>query len=589
MSRTMEMSLLLQRNQDLVRSYELSLERRIANAGSNLVCNDEALQRQVEGMLESGDARDMHCLGLDPLGVMEESLKSTLVPPCRGGRGGLKGLAKAFEVLEQAALNLYLGPWREEYKAVKMYSGLFTHYIKPALSMPQITKLFGLLGYQPCSGRQEQLRRQSPGAARALPGDLLRLSCAFYLARCECRLLLGALGSHGGEVDWELALVTDRLRGRGLQAALENIKKTLQAKRPLKEEASGLSSADSELELDLYTAEDVRSGQTEAAVPDEVQGPRSLSWTMANHGGRSPTAVHTNGLKSPSTSSPPPSSFGNSKHAEPYCVSTLHYQLSNNTPPLRSSSSAARSAPATAAAAAKQAASPYEAPRRLGLDKADCQSRSPTGQVLGSSCHMEASSPSSPLSGAELVCVCVQSGVPYLNHCLDCNALHSSTCALLQDCYAGGHGVLPPDDTAVVKDEARRPSPQRAPRLRERSISPASFKEEGEAAASSALLGSISTTPQPIPYHECCDPAHPDPRLTCYTCKVFHSASCRDGAACQENHEVLSLKVCPCGRKCFRIPLVLCRYCGVEYCKSCWYKTPLTCACGQTFDQSSSV
>lgn len=97
-----------------------------------------------------------------------------------------------------------------------MYSGTFTHFIKPALSACQIEKLFGLLGYQ-LSSRHEQLRLQPPRVSPASLGDLLRLSCAFFLARCECRLLLAALGKRVGETQWELSVVRERQRGNSLQ------------------------------------------------------------------------------------------------------------------------------------------------------------------------------------------------------------------------------------------------------------------------------------------------------------------------------------------------------------------------------------
>lgn len=123
-----EMSISRQRSRDLVSAYEHSLEHQIVGKGSSLVCQDEELRTQVEGMLMDGDAREMHQLGLEPLKVMEESLKavaaSASAPVANVRRGksnrGLQGLAKAFEVMEQAALNLYLGPWREEYKTVKV-------------------------------------------------------------------------------------------------------------------------------------------------------------------------------------------------------------------------------------------------------------------------------------------------------------------------------------------------------------------------------------------------------------------------------------------------------------------------------------
>lgn len=98
-----------------------------------------------------------------------------------------------------------------------MYSGTFTHYIKPVLSMPQIEKLFGLLGYQPSSSRHEQLFLQALRISPASLEDLLRMSCAFYLARCECRLLEMALGKHVGDAQWELSVVRERQRGNSLQ------------------------------------------------------------------------------------------------------------------------------------------------------------------------------------------------------------------------------------------------------------------------------------------------------------------------------------------------------------------------------------
>ncbi|CAF98920.1 unnamed protein product [Tetraodon nigroviridis] len=106
---------------DLVNAYSYSLEQQILQRGSSLVCRDEDLCTQVDQLLRDGDARETHCLGLDPLLEMEESLKASAADSGRAeARGGLQGLAKAFEVVEQAAINLYLGPWRKEYQFVKV-------------------------------------------------------------------------------------------------------------------------------------------------------------------------------------------------------------------------------------------------------------------------------------------------------------------------------------------------------------------------------------------------------------------------------------------------------------------------------------
>lgn len=105
----------------MVSAYSYSLEQQIVERGSSLVCRDEELFTQAEELLRDGDAQLTHCFDLDPLLVMEESLKASAADPGRAkAKGGLQGLAKAFEVVEQAALNLYLGPWRKEYKFVKV-------------------------------------------------------------------------------------------------------------------------------------------------------------------------------------------------------------------------------------------------------------------------------------------------------------------------------------------------------------------------------------------------------------------------------------------------------------------------------------
>lgn len=102
-------------------------------------------------------------------------------------------------------------------------------------------------------------------------------------------------------------------------------------------------------------------------------------------------------------------------------------------------------------------------------------------------------------------------------------------------------------------------------------------------------LSPISLPIHPITYHNCCDLAKLDPQVLCRSCNIFHSSSCREGNFCQTNHDSCQLGMCSCGKRCSRNPLVLCRYCGREYCNNCWYRHPVECICGQTFDQSSSV
>ncbi|KAM4734261.1 spermatogenesis associated 2-like isoform 1-T2 [Anableps anableps] len=470
---------------DVVRAYDGVLEQQILGRGSCLACQDEELRTQVEELLMDSDPREVHRLGLDPLRVMEESLKAAAAYGRRGRpRRGLQGLAKAFEVLEQAALNLYLGPWREEYKVIKMYSGTFTHYITPVLSMPQTEKVFGLLGYHPGPSRPEQLCLQSARVSPASLEDLLRLSCAFFLARCECLLLLAALGKRGGDAQWELSVVRERQRGHRLQVAVDNAEKQLSIQMP----AAGMELPDGE--VDLYREEQVNGRQEDEDPPSSV--------STAPPGGQrrrnGPTSV-----------------------LEP--------------------DAAARS-------------------RRFGQMEVD-KGRS------------------------EDLCKCLHSPLR-LQHCLDCNVLHDITCVYLADCNAKHHHQVEPAGSSLETRQEMEEEPPRSRNLRENISEVLSV-----AAVSSSSARSESPGTQPISYH--CETAKVDPQLLCHTCNTFHSSSCVEGRLCRSSHETKRLGSCSCGKFCSRKPLVLCHYCGNEFCRECWYKNPLACVCGHTFDLSTSV
>ncbi|XP_029289038.1 spermatogenesis associated 2-like [Cottoperca gobio] len=547
------------RARELVNIYEHSLEQQIVRRGSNLACQDEELWKQMEGLLKDGDAQETHCLGLDPLRVMEESLTAaaTSTTAAAAGRvqarGGLQGLAKAFEVLEQAALNLYLGHWRAEYKVVKMYSGMFTHYIKPVLSMPQIENLFGLLGYRPSSSWHEQLRLQSSQVTPSSLDDLLSLSCAFFLARCECCLLLTALGKHVGEAQWELSVVRQRQRGNRVQVALDNTKKTLVVNQPF----------DGEVEIDLYTDEHVNGVQREALVNDD-ESLHPLTWVTQSSASPPAVKTHSNGVTSLSSTS---TSLSTREHV---CISTLNCQLTK-TSPLESDTSRSSSA------SMKQGRRPCEESR---FDKADSQS-----------CRAEAIALGQSEAEANHLCSCLQSPRVCLKLCIECNTLHDIGCALLQHCNRQSHHMVYSDNTREEVKELRALSPQGGS-LRVSDITASPTFNSSTAMSSLALCDepkSIIPSLHPITYHDCCDLTHLDPQVLCLSCSVFHSGTCRGIEYCQEYHKIKQLGKCPCGKACSRTPLVLCRYCGNEYCNACWYRRPVVCTCGQTFDQSSSV
>lgn len=449
-----------------------------------------------------------------------------------------------------------------------MYSGTFTHFIKPVLPVPQIEKVFGLLGYQ-LSSRHEQLRLQPSRLSPGSLGDLLRLSCAFFLARCECRLLLTALGRRAGESQWELSMVRERLRGNSLQVrpprppcpprclrqrraetndlrcsqvALDNTKKKLDVGQPLFE---------GEEEVDLYTDEQLNGEQR----PRKDESARS---NRASQSGAPPPPAPS-ALSNGAVSSSPASASVPAR--EDVHVSTLNCQLIKTAPPEQ------------------------DVPHPVVKEgKLPCE-ESPFGQDDSPpprSQQAERAALGRTVAGAD-VCSCVQSPDVSLKLCGDCNALHSVSCAVLQDCAAQSHYAASPDLTDQTIEELTAVFSQGGSR---RGASPPLVRG-GAAASPLAGCDDSSQPAKPIPnHHRCCELAQLDPQLLCLTCGVFHSGSCREKNFCQKNHDVKQLGLCSCGSTCPRTPMVLCRYCGQEYCTLCWYRNPVKCSCGQTFDQS---
>lgn len=330
---------------------------------------------------------------------------------------------------------------------------------------------------------------------------------------------------------------------------MDNTKKKLEVNQPL---------FGSEQEVDLYTDEQVNGGLREAALGDD--GPRSLAWVGPNTAMPPPCAAksHSNGMTFMSSLS---AAMPAKEHVH---TSTLNYHINK--------SSALQSDPARGSASVKLAKHPCE---ESAFDAADLESHSLQAEPTG---------PPQRATEASRLCNCLSAASGCAKRCDQCNVLHNVSCALLGRCEKQGHHLEYVD--VVEHAELRAESPT----LRV-GVSPS--LSSSSAAMSSLVLHddprAMTQHPRPISYHECCNLAQPNPQVLCDSCRVFHSGSCTEKDRCQAHHDTKPLGVCSCGKKCARSPLVLCRYCGKEFCRDCWYRSPLHCPCGQTFDQSSSV
>uniref|UniRef100_A0A667XMV1 Uncharacterized LOC115372975 n=1 Tax=Myripristis murdjan TaxID=586833 RepID=A0A667XMV1_9TELE len=103
------------------------------------------------------------------------------------GRDWTKHLAafmKASEFLERLCVNLFLQPWKKEFKTLKTFTGPFVYHLLPVLTTSTIDSVLASIGYLPHTDTQLRLRED------ANPNTAMLVGFELLLARVECRSLL---------------------------------------------------------------------------------------------------------------------------------------------------------------------------------------------------------------------------------------------------------------------------------------------------------------------------------------------------------------------------------------------------------------
>ncbi|KAK7160406.1 hypothetical protein R3I93_008143 [Phoxinus phoxinus] len=574
----------------LINRYQTNLERRIEKGDQSLVCRDEGLCKEVELLLSKNNAQKIHNLhGLDSLTVMEKSLH---VFPSKTGQMGLEKLSKAFEVLELAALNLYVFPWRREYRLVKMFSGMFTHLIKPALTLQQAKELFGLLGYQPSiPNEDEELALNSKPA----PSDfILGLACGFFTARMECQLLLSSLGSAHRGVEWVLQLVKERQAGHSLQVALENTKR----KSGVASASDGILTSGMDTELDLYTEETDVTPTPLSPPHSSYKQPKEIvqSKPLQKEPLQSDSDMRNNDVarlgRSINNPSPMESFGGDQSKGGAQRQAAVNVMCSCITPDLLYIYQCEKCKDVHSLACSRYkecflkehtlslcpytAEDLYLAPDQLAKEKDslkthNCMANSTsdtflvcyTCQVIHEhncnniqKCKLnhnvlptgKVQPPQGERVNAQKRHTCLSSEAPVYVICHNCNNSHDLLCQDWQNCVKHAHCIQYPQET-----------------------------------------GASETPPAPIPFHYLClTGKQPLPEMICLTCKAFHFSGCPDGWHCSQKHKIQDI-----GTKCITCTSselnTYCRYCGALYCKRCCFKNTMVCKCGMSFISSSPV
>lgn len=171
-------------NPSLSEDYRQCLERELRHGRAG-VCGDPSLRAVLWQILV--EDFDLHgALQDDALALLSDGLwgRADLAP-------ALRGLARAFELLELAAVHLYLLPWRKEFTTIKTFSGGYVHVLKGALSEDLLLQSFRKMGYERRAGHRLMVAALPPAS------QLLQVALGCFALRLECDILGEVLAQLG--------------------------------------------------------------------------------------------------------------------------------------------------------------------------------------------------------------------------------------------------------------------------------------------------------------------------------------------------------------------------------------------------------
>ncbi|NXY74816.1 SPAT2 protein, partial [Glareola pratincola] len=96
----------------------------------------------------------------------------------------LHSLHNAFSMLETVGINLFLYPWKKEFKNIKTYTGPFVYYVKSALTEDDVRQILNYMGYVQELGTMYKLKEQVDAI------QVKMVSFELFLAKVECEQLL---------------------------------------------------------------------------------------------------------------------------------------------------------------------------------------------------------------------------------------------------------------------------------------------------------------------------------------------------------------------------------------------------------------
>ncbi|XP_006746222.1 spermatogenesis-associated protein 2-like protein isoform X1 [Leptonychotes weddellii] len=247
----------------LSEDYRLCLERELRRGRAG-VCGDPSLRAVLWQILV--EDFDLHgALQDDALALLTDGLwgRADLAP-------ALRGLARAFELLELAAVHLYLLPWRKEFTTIKTFSGGYVHVLKGALSEDLLLQSFQKMGYVPRDNHRLMMAAPPPAC------QLVQVALGCFALRLECDILGEVLTQLGTSV----LPAEELLQARRASADVASCVAWLQQRLAREEEPPPLPPRGSptvyQTPLDLYRDLQEDEGSEEASLYGEPSpGPDS--------------------------------------------------------------------------------------------------------------------------------------------------------------------------------------------------------------------------------------------------------------------------------------------------------------------------
>ncbi|XP_069808424.1 spermatogenesis-associated protein 2 [Dendropsophus ebraccatus] len=165
--------------EDLFRKYVQFHESKLeASDSKQRAVSDEYLRTAASALLSLPKIDPIYRFRLIRFyEVCENSLKTLRT-------SNLRSLHNAAAMLETIGINLFLYPWKKEYKNIKTYTGPFVYYVRAALIDDDIRHILNHMGYVQEQGAVYRLKDHVDTT------QVKRVSFELFLARVECELLL---------------------------------------------------------------------------------------------------------------------------------------------------------------------------------------------------------------------------------------------------------------------------------------------------------------------------------------------------------------------------------------------------------------